>query len=380
MKKPLLIVGGILLLALLGVIIWFGFVRQAWFETGDPQYFTTTLKEVPLQGVATWKIGERNLDPGADCPKKIFNSYTEGDVLTLRSSTTCGGENGIKVTGTFPKGTLEVMCDVKASSDALDVFSYCRTTPKEIGAHANLNSGIPGEANSRPQHSLSEKIIIQTNNTKLDVWLWQNVNSRYGYAEGTATLKFTPYVPPIAPDPLPPPASGWAKFLSFLSSIIKSFLSLFTSQSIVGNVSVALGSTQTYNINLVVPAPDSEFSDGFGQVQYASYVLSDSSNNIIKEGAWERIYGSYQKAVTLTVPLDSNKDYVLVGVITQMNGTYNYNTGQWSWTEETPIIHEEINIKTKYSVISPIIPPSGGWAKFTAFLNAIIDWFRNIFN
>lgn len=193
-------------------IIYFGVLQTgAFFDSGDPQPFTTTLNGVPLQGVATWKIGEKQLSDTT----RIGNGYTEGDVLTLRSSTTGAGENGIKVSGTFPKGTIEVMCDVRAESNDIDVLSYCRTTPKEIYAHANLNSGISGVTNSRPSHSVSEKIIIQTDNTQIDIWLWQDVKSRYGSADGTATIKFTPDVSGATDSPqetttieVPPTATG----------------------------------------------------------------------------------------------------------------------------------------------------------------------------
>ncbi|MBU0958827.1 MAG: hypothetical protein KKB31_02660, partial [Nanoarchaeota archaeon] len=56
--------------------------------------------------------------------------------------------------------------------------------------------------------------------------------------------------------------------------------------------------------------------------------------------------------------------YIIASMITQINGTYNYDTGIWSWTEETPIVQEAIDIKTKYSIKPPVVPIAGGWNKF----------------
>lgn len=177
-------------------------------------------------------------------------------------------------------------------------------------------------------------------------------------------------------DPIIPQASGWSKFTSFLKSVVDSFLSLFRSQSIVGNALVTPGTNETYNINMQTTTPDSISSDGLMSVQFANWVLSDSSNNKISEGQWERVYGSYNKVVKLQVPTDSNKDFVIVGMITQTNGTYNYNTGLWSWSDETPILHEEINVKTKYSIVDPTIPQASGWGKFWA---SVFGWFSHLF-
>ncbi|MBU0894869.1 MAG: hypothetical protein KKB88_05490 [Nanoarchaeota archaeon] len=179
-----------------------------------------------------------------------------------------------------------------------------------------------------------------------------------------------------APTPTPPTPTGFTSILQNIISWLNNLWDTLLKQSIVGDTQVQPGSTHTYQISLTTTAPDSDFYDGSYSIQYGNYALIDSEGNILKEGNWEQVNGQYTKSVTLTVPTEQNKQYALIGVITQTEGNYNYQTGQWTFSEEQILNKEAIDIKTLYEVREPTNPiPSG----FNKFLSSIIDFFKNLF-
>jgi len=174
------------------------------------------------------------------------------------------------------------------------------------------------------------------------------------------------------PDPSP---SGFSKFISSIINWLKNiFSTIFGIATITGSQIVEPNTIQTYQIDLSAPIPDSDWSDGTYQVQYANWALIDSSGNIIQEGTWEKINGKYQKSVTITTPSNID-DFALLGMITQFDITFNEATGQWTTSEERIVNKEAIDLKTKYTIEEPEVPFAGG---FGGFIGTIINWLKGI--
>jgi len=181
----------------------------------------------------------------------------------------------------------------------------------------------------------------------------------------------------ISSAPTSPTPTGFTLWISLIVDWFKNLFSgsLFLSQTMLGNTTIQPNSIQTYTINLTAPTPDNDWSDGNYQVQYANWALIDSNGNIKLQGNWEKINGIYNKQITITTPSNIG-NYVLLGVITQYNMTYDYSLGIWNHAEEQLINKEAINLKSKYSIISPTNPSASGWNNF---LSSIINWFKNLF-
>ena len=179
-----------------------------------------------------------------------------------------------------------------------------------------------------------------------------------------------------APTPPTPQPSGFTSILQKLVSWLNNLWDNIFKQSIVGDVEVQPGSTHTYQIDLSATSPDSDYSDGSYSTQFSNWALIDSSGNILKQGNWEQVNGQYSKSVILTVPTDANKQYALIGVITEIQGNYDYQTGQWVFGEEQILNKEAIDIKTLHKVSEPTNPTPSGFSKF---ISSIVDWFKNIF-
>lgn len=188
-KTPLWVTLGILGIILLGVVFYFSFVKQGFFDTADiglPRTFTTSINGIPLNGLVAWKLGT---DTGNACSGTITNSYTEGSTLTLFSSaSSC--ENGIKVEGIFPKGTLKVTCNlyVTSGSGSQATTSWCEAERRITASAQQQTSGNPIE-----QRITNEIITLNTDNTFVKVWLWEKV-PQDSYSENSAIIEFTPDV------------------------------------------------------------------------------------------------------------------------------------------------------------------------------------------
>jgi len=176
------------------------------------------------------------------------------------------------------------------------------------------------------------------------------------------------------PEPTPSGFSVWVnKILDWLKNLFKS---IFGIQSIVGSKVVEPNTQETYQIDLSAPIPDSDWSDGSYEVQYANWVLLDKDGNIKQEGTWEKVSGKYTKSVTITTPANIG-NFALVGVITQYDLTYDFPNKKWTTSEETIINKEAIDLETKYSVVEPEVPiPSG----FSKFLTAIGTWLKSVWD
>jgi len=176
-------------------------------------------------------------------------------------------------------------------------------------------------------------------------------------------------------EPEEPMPGGFMKFINSIINWLKNlFTIIFTQQAVIGPQIVEPNTVHTYQIDLSASIPDSDWSDGTYQIQYANWALVDSSGNIIQEGTWEKINGVYQKSVTITTPSNIG-DFVLLGMITQFDMTFNNVIGQWETGEEYIVNKEAIDLKTEYSIIEPEEPVPGG---FIRFITSIINWLKDL--
>jgi hypothetical protein len=176
-------------------------------------------------------------------------------------------------------------------------------------------------------------------------------------------------------EPENPKPSGWTSLLGKLIDFLDNLWDKLLKQSIVGETEVESGSTHTYLIELSTEKPDSDYSDGFYSIQYSNWALLDKEGNIINQGVWEETNGDYSKSLSLKTPTEKGQ-YALIGVITQVDGNYNYETGKWEFSEEYILNKEAIDIYTLYSVTEPENPNPSGFGKF---ISSILDFFKNIF-
>jgi len=209
-------------------------------------------------------------------------------------------------------------------------------------------------------------IDIDFTNPKGSDWLVE--------CKGNIIVRTKP-LPPELPQPTPPQPSGFLNILKSIWAWIKSiFTTIFPFSSIIGEAVVEPNTIHTYKISLTAPFPDDVWDDGNYQVQYANWVLVDKDQQIIQEGEWERVYGNYNKDVTITAPSKID-DFMLVAVITQYDMTF--VSGSWTSGEEQIMTKEAINLKTEYTVTIPSIPSPSG---FLNLINKFFDWLKNLFS
>jgi hypothetical protein len=173
--------------------------------------------------------------------------------------------------------------------------------------------------------------------------------------------------------PTIPSKPVWENLVSKLLNWLKSLFSWFTYQ-IYGEQQPLVGSQQTYIINITTTPPDSDYSDGTYQIQYASWALLDRNGNIISKGDWEEVRGRYYKQVTLTIPPNPG-NYVIVGIIYQYDMRYNPTTLSWSIVNEGIVAREAMDLNAKI-----IAPPKPSLPQFTNILSSIINWLKSLFS
>ena len=167
-------------------------------------------------------------------------------------------------------------------------------------------------------------------------------------------------------------------FSSILSKIADWFKNLFEalrSLSVVGQASGLPNSVQAYSISLSAPIPNSDYSKGNYQVQYANWALVDSNNNIKQQGEWEQVNGFYNKSISITLPSEVNK-YALIAVINQYDMSYNFTSKEWKTTKDEVISKEAYNLQTKLPTPVSSAPSIN---KFLDIINAILNWFKSLF-
>lgn len=132
---------------------------------------------------------------------------------------------------------------------------------------------------------------------------------------------------------------------------------------------------ETYTIELTTTTPDTDYSDGNYQVQYANYGLMDSDNNILVEGSWQEVEGVYQTQVMLENLVVG--DYILFAVITQFDMTFDSQSGTWITSDEYILVNEAISITVEHAITPPTSPnPSG----FSNLLDSLMNWLSGLWD
>ncbi len=171
-------------------------------------------------------------------------------------------------------------------------------------------------------------------------------------------------------------SKGFIYWIQQLNQWITDFFKKIFGLSIAGLSEVEPNTQATYEINLSTSPADSNFSDSSYSVKFANWAVTDSVGNIKMQGTWEKIpNGKYVKNVTITTPSQIG-NYMILGMITETNMTYDGFNHAWIVGEEKAILQEGIDLETKFRVTSPpTVSPSG----FLKFIQSIIDWFKNLF-
>ena len=101
---------------------------------------------------------------------------------------------------------------------------------------------------------------------------------------------------------------------------------------LVDKETINLGESATFTISLTTTAPDSDYTDGTYQVQYAGWVFADKDGNMVKSKEFMRVYGSFSDTVIVTPTTIG--EYALVGLIIQYDQTYDSTTSSWITSPE----------------------------------------------
>jgi len=142
---------------------------------------------------------------------------------------------------------------------------------------------------------------------------------------------------------------------------------------ISGNENIMPDVSEDYVITLLTEAPDSDYSDGTYTVKHANWGLMNSNQEIIEEGVWERIYGDYQKNISIIIPQVG--EYMLFAVITQVDMVFDDISGNWTESNETLLVKEVLNVNVKHPITEPTAPTPLG---FTTLLNSIAEWLSGL--
>jgi len=129
-------------------------------------------------------------------------------------------------------------------------------------------------------------------------------------------------------------------------------------------------------LDLTTIIPDSDYSDGTLETQFAGWVFADEDGKVINSKEFSRIYqGSFSDTIVVK-PMVAG-EYALVGLIIQIDQTYDSVTSQWITSPEEVVVKEA----QKLNVILPAPPigqPSiGNW--IANIWGSVMDWFSGLF-
>jgi hypothetical protein len=372
----------------IAAIIYFGFANtgsiiQIYHVDTKLPLETGTFNFAGQQGTyETVRLGCINGDnmvvnDNTDANYRICNSYDSSQKLILTSSldysgpSSSQGNNYIETKIKLPAGRVNVHYTYEVN----DYYSG------QSGVFFNIDDyskNFKTSGSGKGGHTLSgsDDYSFTLNNAKevtfrVETQAGQKSAGSKGTMEITSTSSQIQVEIPTPPKPEP---NGFQKFILSLINWFKGLFG-FGTASIIGQASIQPNTQQTYTFNVSALTPDSDYSDGTYQVQYANWALTDKDGNIKQQGDWEQVNGNYLKSVTITTPSNIG-NYVLLGVITQYDLTFNYDTGAWTNGEEKIVNKEAIDLTSKRSVTTPVNPTAGGFSKF---LSSLFSWIKGIF-
>jgi len=142
---------------------------------------------------------------------------------------------------------------------------------------------------------------------------------------------------------------------------------------ISGNENILPDVTEDYVITILTDSPDSDYSDGTYQVQHANWGLMNSNQEIIQNQSWERVYGEYQKNISLTI--HQVGEYMLFVVVTQVDMIFSDITGNWTESNETLLVKEVLNVNVKHPITEPTVSIPQGFSNLFA---SITEWLSGL--
>ena len=176
-------------------------------------------------------------------------------------------------------------------------------------------------------------------------------------------------------EPIPPQPKGFLGLLQSINHWISNFIHNILGLNIAGNLVVQPNTVNTYFINMSVNPVVDDLINGYRTWHFGSYGLVDSNNNTINVGNPIPINDSYIQNVTLTTPANIG-DYALIGIVEEINATFNQSTGTWIYSNSTIIDKEAIKLSNYYSITEPTQPTPVGFAKFW---QSIISFIKSLF-
>ena len=180
----------------------------------------------------------------------------------------------------------------------------------------------------------------------------------------------------IITEPEKPQPRGILGWLQTINEWIINFFKRLLGLSITGTQIVEPNTQHTYLINMTAPIPDSDWTDKYIEYQFGIWGLVAKNQTILISGISEPINGFYIRNVTILTPKNID-NYALVGLITQINKTWDSLNGKWVQGDEILLNKEAIDIKTQYSLTEPEKPVSSG---IVGFLSKIWDIIKNIWS
>jgi hypothetical protein len=174
-------------------------------------------------------------------------------------------------------------------------------------------------------------------------------------------------------------SKGITSFISDLLGFIKTVLEKLPF-TITGPSTVEPGEFVNYNIDITVPAPDHDYTDGTYQTRFGHWALVDSAGKILRESSGDELVGNHFVATAnLRIPETGEGEFVFLGVVTEVNSEFDFDTGRWVNGPEVVIAKEGVNIRTKARVLNIVGKPnvvSGGISGVFSFIR---DFLGSIF-
>ena len=190
-----------------------------------------------------------------------------------------------------------------------------------------------------------------------------------GSAVGNVYLSFKGGQVSIMPKSPSPPSIK--NIIDGVALWIQEILNKILFLTISGAENPLAGTTQTYTVVLDAPSlSDGDYSDGTYSTKYCNIALVKSDSTVISEKGFVKCE-NLQDSFTVKVPSESGK-YVIVGLIVESQGTFDYALNQWSYSPYVVVAKEAINVETKQVIAPSDAPKPSGIGGFLASIWSFI--------
>jgi hypothetical protein len=177
----------------------------------------------------------------------------------------------------------------------------------------------------------------------------------------------------------PKPTFDFSKIMDVINDIIGRIIR-FLSFSIVGEnntTSIYLGQPITMPTSLITSnQSDTNKTDGKLSWFFKAYVITDSSNNIIKQESFDAISGTNALIISYT-PTKSGTYYV-VALLTEITDRFDYSSGTWIEDKNYGILDQYSQTYIVNDIPTPP-KPIFDFSSITQFISGILDFFKHLF-